>query len=80
MFAVFLTAVDKYNAKNGGWRISEKLLFITAFSGGATAMLATMLKIRHKTRHKRFMIGLPIIIALHLAIIIYLFYKGVLYI
>ncbi|MBQ5843177.1 MAG: DUF1294 domain-containing protein, partial [Clostridia bacterium] len=42
-------------------RIPEKTLFLTALFGGSLAMYITMLVIRHKTKHKRFMIGLPVI-------------------
>lgn len=62
--AVLLTAWDKRAAIRGESRISEKMLFATALCGGAAAMYITMLKIRHKTLHKRFMLGLPLIILL----------------
>ncbi len=60
--AVVLTIVDKHNARKQAWRISERTLFITAGFGGSLSMLVTMRLIRHKTKHKRFMIGLPLII------------------
>ena len=47
-----------------GLRIPEKILFILSALGGSVAMFATMLIVRHKTKHKRFMIGIPVIIAL----------------
>ena len=65
--AVIICVVDKRNARRGKGRISEKTLFAVAVCGGAAAMYVTMLKIRHKTLHKRFMIGLPIIILLQAA-------------
>jgi len=52
---------DKYAAKRKKTRIPEKTLFLTALFGGSLAMLFTMLVIRHKTGHKRFMVGLPVI-------------------
>ncbi|MBQ0083476.1 MAG: DUF1294 domain-containing protein [Clostridiales bacterium] len=79
-FAVisFLSAVvciaDKRRAIKHKSRVSEKTLFILSFLGGAAAMYITMLLIRHKTKHKRFMIGLPLIIILHLAIIFAFYY------
>lgn len=60
--AIILCLVDKLKARVGGWRISEKTLFVTSFIGGALGMYIAMQLIRHKTQHKRFMIGLPIII------------------
>ena len=50
----------------GHRRIPEKMLFILSCAGGSIAMLTAMLTVRHKTRHKRFMIGLPVIIAFQL--------------
>ena len=60
-----ITFYDKKAAKK--WtkhRVPEKVLFLLAIFGGSLAEFLTMLKIRHKTKHKRFMIGLPIIILL----------------
>ena len=62
--AVLICIHDKNSARKSKRRISEKTLFILAFLGGAMGLYITMLKIRHKTLHKRFMIGLPIIIVL----------------
>ena len=50
-------------------RIPEKILFLLSALGGSVAMLATMLVIRHKTKHKRFMIGIPIIIVLQVVLV-----------
>lgn len=66
-----VTALDKYKAKRGKFRISEATLFVLAILGGALSEYLTMLTIRHKTLHKRFMIGLPAIIILQLALIIF---------
>jgi uncharacterized membrane protein YsdA (DUF1294 family) len=44
--------------------VRERTLFILSALGGCVAMYLTMLFIRHKTMHKRFMIGLPLIIVL----------------
>ena len=64
-----LPAVDKKRAKNDEWRIPEKTLFIVSILGGSAAMLISMKNYRHKTKHKRFMIGIPCIIVLQLAAI-----------
>ena len=65
-----VTAIDKYKAKKGSFRISEKALFILALLGGSLSEYMTMRLIRHKTLHKRFMIGLPLIMLLQLTVII----------
>ncbi len=84
--AFFMTLADKLIAKKNGsgdfatmTRIPEIQLFAVALIGGAAAELITMLVIRHKTRHMRFMVGLPLIIILHAALaVLYFvfFYKG----
>ena len=50
-------------------RIPEKTLLILSALGGSVAMLATMLLIRHKTKHFKFMVGIPLIIFLQIALI-----------
>lgn len=69
ILSVILTVSDKKRARKGKWRIPEHTLFAVAILGGEIAMYITMLKIHHKTRHKRFMIGLPAIIILQAALI-----------
>ncbi len=74
---VIITVIDKSRAKNNGWRTPENTLITLALLGAALPEYITMKKIRHKTQHKKFMIGLPLIILLHIAIIcsaIYLIY------
>lgn len=67
--AAIMTVSDKSRAKRHKRRIAEKTLFITAILGGSAAMYLTMLAVRHKTKHKRFMIGLPLIMIVQTAII-----------
>lgn len=69
-----VTCFDKIAAKKGMWRISEKALFILALLGGSVAEYFTMRLIRHKTLHKKFMIGLPVIIIIQLILIFILIY------
>ncbi len=65
--SVIVTVVDKCSAKCRARRVSEKALFILAILGGSGAMYLTMLLIRHKTLHKRFMLGLPTVLLLQAA-------------
>ena len=66
-YSIMLTCSDKRLAVKGSRRVPEKKLFGAALLGGALAMYITMRTIRHKTLHKRFMIGLPAIIILQTA-------------
>ena len=70
LITAIVTAIDKHKAKKGAFRISEATLFLLAAIGGSLSEYLTMRAIRHKTLHKRFMIGLPLIMLLQLAAII----------
>ena len=61
IIAIVITVKDKEAAKHKKWRISEKTLFTVATLSGCITMYITMHVIHHKTKHKRFMIGIPII-------------------
>lgn len=63
-----VTVADKLNAKRKVSRIPEWLLIFFAVLGGALAMFITMLIIRHKTRHKKFMVGIPVIMLIQIAL------------
>lgn len=73
--ASILTIVDKVRSQNREWRIPENTLLLTAAFGGAPAMLLTMLIIRHKTKHRKFMVGLPIIILFQIIILLWCNYR-----
>lgn len=75
-FAFVLTVLDKRNAKKGRRRISERTLFAAAILGGSLCEYLTMRAFRHKTLHKRFMLGLPAIMLLQAtaAVCIYYFF------
>lgn len=67
LVAVIITLRDKHAAKKHKWRIKESALLFVSALGGSIAMLLAMLAIRHKTRHAKFMVGIPVIIILQLA-------------
>lgn len=74
LLALTLTVYDKWAAKHRTeHRISERTLLTVAGLGGSVAMLLTMLLIRHKTRHAKFMVGLPFMILAQIALILVLF-------
>lgn len=76
---VILTVYDKVAAKKRRFRISEATLMLCGVFGGAVAEFVTMLLIRHKTRHIKFMLGLPLIITAHVAIAAVLLIFGVIH-
>lgn len=70
LISVIVCVVDKARAKKGKWRIKESRLFLLSALGGSAAMYITMRLIRHKTLHKRFTIGIPLIIIAQTALLI----------
>jgi uncharacterized membrane protein YsdA (DUF1294 family) len=63
-----LMLVDKYEAQNKLWRIPEAVLMAVAGIGGSFGCYLGMKVCRHKTRHKKFSIGVPIMMAIHILI------------
>ncbi len=66
-----LYGIDKYKAKHNKWRISEATLILMAAIGGSVGALLAMLLFRHKTQHAKFTIGVPLILIVQIALIIY---------
>ncbi len=64
LLALILYGLDKLLAKKGGRRIPEKTLLGAATCGGSLGALAGMYLFRHKTLHKKFTVGVPVILAL----------------
>ena len=67
-----LYGIDKYKAKKGKWRISEATLLMMAAIGGSIGAWAGMRLWHHKTMHKKFKYGIPLIIILQVALVAYL--------
>ena len=69
LISVIVCIYDKVAAKhNPRHRTRERTLLLLSALGGSVAMLLTMLVIRHKTRHVKFMLGIPVIILIQGAI------------
>ena len=68
----FLYGIDKYKAKKGRWRISEATLLMMALIGGSIGAWAGMRLWHHKTMHKKFKYGIPVIIILQVCLVVYL--------
>lgn len=67
-----LYGIDKSKAMKGRWRISETTLLTMAAIGGSIGAWAGMRIWHHKTMHKKFKYGIPLIIILQFALVIYL--------
>ena len=67
-----LYGIDKYKAKKNKWRISEATLLTMAAIGGSIGAWAGMRLWHHKTMHKKFKYGIPVIIIFQVALAVYL--------
>lgn len=67
-----LMLVDKYKARKNLWRIPEATLMGVAAIGGSIGSLLGMYTFRHKTKHPKFTIGIPVILALQIAAAVFL--------
>ncbi len=61
---------DKARAAKGRWRISESALILAALLGGSTGALTGMRIFHHKTKHRKFTIGIPVILALQIILMV----------
>lgn len=67
--AWIMYGLDKWKARSGKWRISERTLLIVALIGGSVGALAGMLMFRHKTKKPKFVIGIPVMLVVHCVIV-----------
>lgn len=72
-FAVY--GMDKAKAKKHAWRIPESTLFILAILGGSVGAWLGMQVFRHKTKHLKFVIGVPAILVVQAAVGIYVWWR-----
>ncbi|OEH86980.1 hypothetical protein BHU72_01615 [Desulfuribacillus stibiiarsenatis] len=63
---------DKNQSRRKGQRIAERTLFLIAATGGASGILLGMNAFRHKTKHKSFTIGIPLLLILNLLSVTYI--------
>lgn len=71
----FVYGIDKWKAKHSRWRVSETTLLFLAVIGGSIGAWMGMRVWHHKTLHKKFRYGVPAIIVIQLAIIVYYLYE-----
>ena len=64
--AMLLMLADKVKAKKKAWRIPERTLLLTAALGGSLGAFLGMELFRHKTKHLRFTLGIPVMLAVHI--------------
>lgn len=72
--AIIITIYDKRAAIKHIHRVRERTLMIVSALGGSVSMYIVMRIIRHKTKHKKFMIGIPVIFILQ-CIVVYFVWR-----
>lgn len=71
LFAFALYGIDKAKAKSGAWRIPEKTLLAAAWLLGGVGAWLGMRVFRHKTKHARFVYGVPLAALVSFALIVF---------
>ena len=74
--AFFVYGIDKLKAKRNRWRIPESTLLLLAVIGGSVGALLGMKVWHHKTMHKKFTYGIPLIIVVQILFLNYLFFTS----
>lgn len=64
--------IDKLKAKKGKWRVPEATLLLLAVIGGSIGAWLGIKVWHHKTMHKKFKYGIPIIMVLQVGLCLYL--------
>ena len=72
VLAFAIMGFDKHAARTRMWRVPERILLLLAVAGGSAGIWFGMKVYRHKTRHPRFMYGIPLIIAIQVALLLFL--------
>ena len=70
--AFLLMLIDKQKAKKNRWRIPENTLLGVCFIGGSLGGFLAMHLLRHKTKHFRFAVGIPVMLVLHIVALYFL--------
>ena len=73
IISLILMFLDKRRAIKNKWRISENTLMIVSILGGSIGGILGMYTFRHKTKHIKFKVGIPIILIIQLLILSYVF-------
>lgn len=71
--AFVVYGIDKLKAQKRLWRIPEATLLMLAVAGGSIGAWVGMMVWRHKTRHLKFQIGVPLIFAIQFALLVYVY-------
>ena len=68
LLTFFIYGIDKWKARRDKWRVPEATLLMLAALGGSVGALLGMFVFHHKTKHKKFLIGVPLILLAQFAL------------
>ncbi|WP_233881020.1 DUF1294 domain-containing protein [Virgibacillus halodenitrificans] len=74
VFTYILMGLDKQKAIKKKYRIPERTFWLLSLLGGALGVLLGMKSFRHKTKHKSFQYGIPILLVANIISVIYIFF------
>lgn len=74
LLTFIIYGIDKFKAKKAKWRIPESTLLLLAVFGGSIGAWLGLQVWRHKTQRKKFYIGIPVIMAVQMALSTYLLF------
>ncbi|SHN06434.1 DUF1294 domain-containing protein [Gracilibacillus kekensis] len=72
--AFLIMGIDKHKARHNKWRIPERRIWMIAVGGGALGAMIGMYLFRHKTKHKNFLIILPVLVIIETTLLFFLYY------
>ncbi|WP_291637442.1 DUF1294 domain-containing protein [Clostridium sp.] len=75
LYGIFVMYSDKNKSKKGRWRTKESTIFTIAFAFGALGIFIGMRLFRHKTKHNKFVIGIPLILIVQVFVFLKYIYK-----
>ena len=75
LLTFFIFGIDKWKARRNKWRVPEATLLMLAALGGSVGALLGMSVFHHKTKHKKFLIGVPLILLAQLALAFFIALK-----
>lgn len=74
VLGLVLFGIDKWKAKHDKWRISEATLLSVTVIGGSIGAWVGMKVWHHKTMHKKFKYGIPLVMVLQFSILLFTLY------
>lgn len=75
--AFFVYGIDKWKSQHDRWRVPESMLLGLAAIGGSVGAWLGMKVWHHKTQHKKFKYGVPVMLLIQISLVVWLFFSKV---